>query len=218
MRRRSAAPDDLFITVPSTVTVPLVGAIRPAIIRSVVVLPAPFGPSRATISPRATLNVTSLTTIRGPKLRISRDVAITGVSSQIREPSYGRLPALWRRSPRTRIELEQTGRDEQPAFRREVKAGGCDQIDAAELHRADLVAVRVEDVGERIRERDPELSLAIDCRSAHRRPNHRQFAVLSRPSRRQPSDQRVGFDALHPTLEHEPADRRRTFERPGRPA
>ena len=48
---RTVAP---FICTPSIATMPLVGAINPASIRMVVVFPAPFGPSSATISPAAT--------------------------------------------------------------------------------------------------------------------------------------------------------------------
>ena len=41
---------------PSTLTLPAVTSVRPSIIRMVVVLPAPFGPSRPKISPRPTVN------------------------------------------------------------------------------------------------------------------------------------------------------------------
>ena len=41
---------------PLTVAVPEVGAMSPASIRTVVVLPAPFGPSRPKISPLPTVN------------------------------------------------------------------------------------------------------------------------------------------------------------------
>ena len=51
---------------PATVTRPEVAAMRPAIIRMVVVLPAPFGPRNPTISPRATVNERSWTTVAEP--------------------------------------------------------------------------------------------------------------------------------------------------------
>ena len=38
---------------PSTFAVPAVGSVRPSNIRIVVVLPAPFGPSRPNTSPRS---------------------------------------------------------------------------------------------------------------------------------------------------------------------
>src|SRR5436309_15137887 len=84
---------------PSIVTEPDVGSINPASIRIVVVLPAPFGPSSATISPRATSNVMASTTRRAPKRRVSRAAEITAW-----------LPA------RPGLELVQAGRQEQPTF------------------------------------------------------------------------------------------------------
>src|SRR5262252_6766210 len=60
---------------------PLVGAINPASIRSVVVLPAPFGPSSATISDRPTSKLTSLTAVRGPNRRVRCDAEITAAGS-----------------------------------------------------------------------------------------------------------------------------------------
>ena len=77
MRRRSAFPVARVSGVPSIVTDPELGSINPASIRSVVVLPAPFGPSSATISPRATSNVIASTTRRVPKRRLSCDAEIT---------------------------------------------------------------------------------------------------------------------------------------------
>ena len=46
---------------PNTWIVPAVGVISPTSTRSVVVLPAPFGPSSPTTCPRSTRNVTSST-------------------------------------------------------------------------------------------------------------------------------------------------------------
>ncbi len=78
IRLRSAEPVARVSCTPSMATEPLVGAISPASILIVVVLPAPFGPSSATISPRPTSNVTSLTTVRAPKRRVRPVAVITG--------------------------------------------------------------------------------------------------------------------------------------------
>src|SRR3954465_11345539 len=51
---------------PSTRTSPLSGVTSPAIIETVVVLPAPFGPSRPTSVPRSTVNDTSSTATSEP--------------------------------------------------------------------------------------------------------------------------------------------------------
>src|SRR3954470_18851679 len=51
---------------PSTSTSPFSGLTRPAIIDTVVVFPAPFGPSSPTSVPRSTLNDTSSTATSGP--------------------------------------------------------------------------------------------------------------------------------------------------------
>ena len=48
------------------------GSIEPASMLNNVVLPAPFGPIRPTISPATTWNVTSLTATSPPKRRVSR--------------------------------------------------------------------------------------------------------------------------------------------------
>ena len=74
MRRRSAAPDALVSSTPSMVTDPWLGPMSPASILSVVVLPAPFGPSSATISEQWTVSETLSTTVRVPK-RLDRAVA-----------------------------------------------------------------------------------------------------------------------------------------------
>src|ERR1019366_2380860 len=52
---------------PATVAEPAVGEISVPRIRTVVVLPAPFGPRNPTTSPPATLNDTSDTAVRAPK-------------------------------------------------------------------------------------------------------------------------------------------------------
>ena len=51
--------------------VPLVGAMKPASMRMVVDLPAPFGPSRPRIWPAPTCNEMPSTAVREPKRRVS---------------------------------------------------------------------------------------------------------------------------------------------------
>ena len=51
---------------PSTVAAPAVGRTRPSSIRSVVVLPAPFGPRKPYTSPRRTVRLTASTASRSP--------------------------------------------------------------------------------------------------------------------------------------------------------
>jgi hypothetical protein len=53
-------------SIPATVMLPLVGRRIPAIIRIVVVLPAPFGPSRPNSSPRGTCRVMASTAVNLP--------------------------------------------------------------------------------------------------------------------------------------------------------
>jgi hypothetical protein len=56
---------------PATVAEPAVAEISVPSIRTVVVLPAPFGPRKPSISPRATLNDTSSTAVRPPKFLVT---------------------------------------------------------------------------------------------------------------------------------------------------
>ena len=60
---------------------PTVLPISPASIRMVVVLPAPFGPSRPKTSPSAIVSVMLSTAVTSPNLRVRRSVSITAVSS-----------------------------------------------------------------------------------------------------------------------------------------
>src|SRR3989475_4189422 len=77
MRLRRSVPVARVSCTPSMATVPLVGAMSPASIRIVVVLPAPLGPSSATISDRSTSKLTSSTTAREPKRRVRPRAVIT---------------------------------------------------------------------------------------------------------------------------------------------
>ena len=56
---------------PPTMTVPEVGSVKPAIIRSVVVLPQPDGPSNEKNSPLATSRSSESTTVSSPKRLVS---------------------------------------------------------------------------------------------------------------------------------------------------
>ena len=190
MRLRSALPVARPSTTPSTVTDPLVGAISPASIRIVVVLPAPLGPSSATISPRATSKLTSSTAMREPKRRVRR------TRGDHRRP---------------RVELVESRRHQQLAPGAEEERGGRQCAGAAELDRADLVAVAVVDVGIRDRERHPEVAVAIDGGRADRRPDERQLAVCRLPSSARSSaassTKCVDLAAFDVPLEHERARR-----------
>ena len=53
-------------SVPFRLTLPASGEIMPTVMRKVVVLPAPLGPSRPTISPASTWKPTPSTTVRSP--------------------------------------------------------------------------------------------------------------------------------------------------------
>src|SRR5437016_3347820 len=60
-----------FMRLPATMTSPAVVCSRPAIIRSVVVLPQPEGPRRQTTSPAATERSTSLTATKAPNFLVT---------------------------------------------------------------------------------------------------------------------------------------------------
>ena len=192
IRLRSADPVARVSCTPSIATVPLVGAISPASIRSVVVLPAPFGPSSATISPRPTSNVTSLTTVRKPNRRVSPVAAIT-VAGRRRAGGAGRAVGGQMTPPlcppaSSGLELVQARRDQDAAVLAEKQAVRRDDAGGAELDGARLVAVAIVDVGVGQDERDPEVARAIHRRRADGRRHQRQLAFARlplRPLRRQ---------------------------------
>src|SRR5580765_8015176 len=66
---------------PSKTIEPLVGRRKPLRRLKQVVLPAPFGPIRPTISPLSTLSSTSLTAARPPKNRVSPRVSRSATKS-----------------------------------------------------------------------------------------------------------------------------------------
>ena len=57
--------------------VPAVGIMKPASMRIVVDLPAPFGPRKPNTSPRATLNETLSTAVKPPKRLVSPAISIS---------------------------------------------------------------------------------------------------------------------------------------------
>jgi hypothetical protein len=67
IRDRITGPFFALNGIPATIAVPELGAIGVPNIRTVVVLPAPFGPRNPKISPPATLKDTSDTAVRPPK-------------------------------------------------------------------------------------------------------------------------------------------------------
>src|SRR3984885_14057312 len=67
IRERIAGPFFALKGMPATIADPELGAISVPNVRTVVVLPAPFGPRNPNTSPLATLNETSDTAVRPPK-------------------------------------------------------------------------------------------------------------------------------------------------------
>ena len=65
-RSAFARSGDVAMSKPPTRTVPLVGTMMPAMLRSVVVLPAPLGPTRPSTSPGATVNDSPRTASKSP--------------------------------------------------------------------------------------------------------------------------------------------------------
>src|SRR6266850_3563844 len=77
---------------PLIVIRPLVGLSRPAMMRMVVVLPAPFGPRKPWISPGSTERLTPSTAVKEPYFLTSASTAIMR-SGRLR-PAMGRAVAL----------------------------------------------------------------------------------------------------------------------------
>src|SRR5262245_49394728 len=101
---RLAASGALARSWPSISTRPAVGLSRPAIIRIVVVLPAPLGPRNPWISPSATSRLTPFTATKSPYFLTSSWTRITEAgSSSRRRPAAG--PA---RVPPREVEREGT--------------------------------------------------------------------------------------------------------------
>src|SRR4028118_548657 len=61
---------------PLTTTVPLVGRERPATMRIVVVLPAPFGPRKPKIAPAAAVRLRRSTAVKSPYLLVRSWISI----------------------------------------------------------------------------------------------------------------------------------------------
>src|SRR5258708_10879561 len=78
MRARTAR-GSAAASMPSTLAVPCEGFTRVAIMRSVVVLPAPLGPSSPVIEPSGAVNETSRTASMGPKCFARSSTLITSL-------------------------------------------------------------------------------------------------------------------------------------------
>src|SRR5688572_27341487 len=84
-------------SMPLTRTVPAVGRERPAMMRMVVVLPAPFGPRKPKISPAAASRVSRSTAVKSPYLFVRSRISI------IRTAGYHRPGATFRVGSRKRM-------------------------------------------------------------------------------------------------------------------
>src|SRR5690349_7345434 len=85
--RALAAPGKRKLSWPNSCTVPAVGAVKPSMSSSSVVLPAPFLPSTPTTSPGSTSSDTSSSTRFAPNDLLSRRAATYG-------PVIGFLPVI----------------------------------------------------------------------------------------------------------------------------
>src|SRR6058998_233192 len=96
--RRAASTFSVAISYPATVTRPVVAAVRPAISRMVVVLPAPLGPRKPTISPRSTVNDTSRMMVCEP-YRLETDSRTMAAEGKFMLEHEGPPPAGGLRTP-----------------------------------------------------------------------------------------------------------------------
>src|SRR5215469_11037258 len=78
MRLRMSAPFSALSGIPATVAAPEVGATNVPSVRTVVVLPAPFGPRKPNTSPYPISNDTSSNATRSPKRLLSPRTEIAG--------------------------------------------------------------------------------------------------------------------------------------------
>src|SRR5579884_2976902 len=84
-RRATRSPRMRVMSRPSNHTVPEDGRRRPPMVLSSVVLPAPLGPSRATISPASTSRLTSLTAAIWPYSTRTRSARSSGMARLLAE-------------------------------------------------------------------------------------------------------------------------------------
>jgi hypothetical protein len=98
---------------PATCAVPLVGIDSVVIMRTVVVLPAPFGPSMEKTVPAGTEKLTPSTAVKSPKVLTRSTASIAGAltgdapgeewwkswDGRLREPTDTRHPAFAGRAP-----------------------------------------------------------------------------------------------------------------------
>src|SRR4051794_34049699 len=129
---------------PSTVALPAVGRARPSTMRSVVVLPAPFGPRNPVTAPSLTRNDRSSTAATSPKRFVSPTAAIgadaiAGVSDT--GSSFLGCPTDSTPTPRTSWVVSY-GREVLPAILRPGNAGANNTADHLELFEAALEQLR----------------------------------------------------------------------------
>src|SRR6478736_6987812 len=70
-----------FMRCPAMMTSPEVARSRPAIMRSVVVLPQPEGPRRQTTSPASTFRSASFTAVKAPNCLVTFRISIVDMSA-----------------------------------------------------------------------------------------------------------------------------------------
>ena len=80
IRRRISTPFSGVSGIPATVAEPDVGAMSVPSVRTVVVLPAPFGPRKPNTSPRPTSNETSSKATRSPNRLLSPTTDTAGAA------------------------------------------------------------------------------------------------------------------------------------------
>ena len=73
--------DSSFMRCPAITTSPAVARSSPAIMRSVVVLPQPDGPSRQTTSPAATDRSASRTAVKSPNFLVTLRISIVDMAT-----------------------------------------------------------------------------------------------------------------------------------------
>ncbi len=83
------------MTLPASRMDPVVGSMSPPMHRTSVVLPAPFSPARATISPSPTVRLTPSSARTGPKLTARSDTDSSGDAPVTSGASAVNMSPLW---------------------------------------------------------------------------------------------------------------------------
>src|SRR5262245_50185906 len=118
---------------PSISTRPAVGLSSPAIIRMVVVLPAPFGPRKPWISPGSTSRLTPSTAVKRPYFLTSSSTRIIGASP----PPWLRPAARTARVVAGKVEVEGPRVGQGAADEHGVGLGPLLEVEDLELGSAD---------------------------------------------------------------------------------